>query len=149
MRTQGSATSRATKQTSHHITSHHPQHMCAQLTFGPLQKKLCIILSLVTQGTLVTCCHPLWLVCLKPSESSPPILNILEDCVCSEQSRRTPLLQSLIHVLVGPKGGWSPRELGIFALMEDQEGTQSVSLGPFLLCLMEKEGTDHENCHCQ
>lgn len=65
--------------------------------------------------------NDLWLVCRERSETSPPILSVLDEATASAAT---------IHVLVGPEGGWSPRELEIFSSVE---AVQFVSLGSSVL----------------
>jgi len=62
----------------------------------------------------------LWLVCRERSATSPPILQVLAD------SKQT----TSIHILIGPEGGWSPRELNLLA---NNEKIQFVSLGSSVL----------------
>lgn len=66
----------------------------------------------------------LWLVCRERSESSPPILSVLEDSNSKNQQPTT------IHLLVGPEGGWSPRELEVFSSLQQ---VRFVSLGSSVL----------------
>ena len=68
----------------------------------------------------------LWLVCRERSESSPPILTVLEDSVSNSNDQ----LPTTIHLLVGPEGGWSPRELEVFSLIQQ---VRFVSLGSSVL----------------
>ena len=81
--------------------------------------------------------NDLWLVCLERSETSPPILSVLGEATTNEStgssdgaSTTTTSPSTTIHVLVGPEGGWSPRELEIFSSLET---VRSVSLGSSVL----------------
>ena len=66
--------------------------------------------------------NDIWLVCRERSEESPPIISFLEE--------QATTAASTIHVLVGPEGGWSPRELEIFSSVP---AVQFVSLGSSVL----------------
>lgn len=63
----------------------------------------------------------LWLVCRERSESSPPILSVLDDSTTTRAN---------IYILIGPEGGWSPRELEVFGTLDV---VKFVSLGPSVL----------------
>jgi 16S rRNA (uracil1498-N3)-methyltransferase len=67
----------------------------------------------------------LWLVCLERSETSPPILTVLTE----ELAAATATTKTIVHLLVGPEGGWSPTELQAFSNL----GIMSVSLGSSVL----------------
>mmetsp|Transcript_7342 Transcript_7342/g.14419 ORF Transcript_7342/g.14419 Transcript_7342/m.14419 type:complete len:502 (+) Transcript_7342:1227-2732(+) len=82
-----------------------------------------------------------WLVCRERSESSPPILSALQEISASSTNANSIVASTntnanananaiIVHVLVGPEGGWSPRELEIFSELED---IQFVSLGASVL----------------
>lgn len=70
----------------------------------------------------------LWLVCRERSPNSIPLLKLLQHRLASSnnddvvddmngngsfKTEPAPLLPSSIHILVGPEGGWSPKELDV------------------------------------
>ena len=76
----------------------------------------------------------LWLVCRERSESSPPILAVLDETFPSSTSGPSSPVPAptTVHVLVGPEGGWSPRELEVFSGLTGS-GLRFVSLGSSVL----------------
>ena len=75
-----------------------------------------------------------WMVCRERSESSPPILSALRELSAAPASESAGGTNAAIvlHVLVGPEGGWSPRELEVFSGLTGS-GLRFVSLGSSVL----------------
>jgi 16S rRNA U1498 N3-methylase RsmE len=57
-----------------------------------------------------------WLVCRERSESSPPILSVLQgifDCTNNNKNRDSTVETSTIHILIGPEGGWVSKKMNM------------------------------------
>jgi RsmE family RNA methyltransferase len=80
-----------------------------------------------------------WLICRERSQSSPPILSVLQSIDNVTKNRNSVVVY---NILIGPEGGWSPNEIEMFTNIienNNQQQQQSrttfhfVSLGPLIL----------------